>query len=112
MRIRRLPCCKHTRHTRFHFIVDDDIAEIAHVQFAYEHLRVRDVTNENEQAVGFQDRIVTGLHVLELQGFHLILANHFSDNSVQDKVDLGMFHGTLLQDRTCAQFLTPVNDRH
>src|SRR5678816_1085360 len=70
------------------------------------------MTNKNEQAVSFIDRLIPSLYVLEFQSFHFIGANHFGDHGVQDKVNFWMVHSTLLQDRACAKFITPMDDRH
>ncbi len=59
MRIRCLACREHTGDACFHPFIDRDIAQVAHIQLAFEHLGVGRVTDEYEQAIRFIDGLFT-----------------------------------------------------
>ena len=88
VRVGRLPRRKDTRHIRFHSVVDLDIAQIAHFQLTFEHLRIRRVTDKDEQTIRFIDRFFARLDILQFQRFQFIRADHFGDNGIQNKIDL------------------------
>ena len=56
------------------------------------------MTNEDKQAVSLVDRFFASFYILQTNGFQFIGSDHFGDDSVQNKIDLGMFLCPILQD--------------
>ena len=112
MRVRRLARREDSGFAGLHLIVNLYITEIVHLQLAFEHLRVRRVTDEDEHAIGFKDGLIAGLDILQSHRLDLFRADHFSHNRVHNEIHLGMFFGALLQERASAEFFAAMNDGH
>ncbi len=70
------------------------------------------MADKDKNAVGWLIRHFSGQNILQARSLNRILPQDVCNHRVPDKVDLRVRKSTVLQDRSSAERIPPVNNRH
>ena len=103
---------EHTGHTRLRPVVGDQVAALVRFELTPEDLRVRRVTDTEEEPVERKVGRLAGLDVLETNAGHHVVAEHLFRDRVPENLQFGVVESALLHDLRRPQFVPPVDEIH
>src|SRR5207249_8108710 len=99
------------RRLRFHPAVHTHGPAVGHLHEPLEEVTVRVLPDEDKHCGQRQFPPLAGDHVADLYGRYLPVTHYLFNHRVPDKVHLRIGKRAVLQDRTGAQLIPPVNHR-
>src|SRR6202162_757239 len=107
-----IACRKNTWNIRHRVFNWNDISNLIHIKNALEQVRIRLMSNCQEETLYRQSALLASLHVVKSQTRNFIFTQHFGYFCIPDNANLRVLKCAILHDLAGSELITAVYDRH